>query len=103
MSKLIASRIQTDPRYLELKTKRDALAWILSAIVCVLYFGFILMVAFTPDILTSPVTTGGVIPVGMFVGVGVIVASCLLTGVYVYQANAVFDPLIHELIKDASK
>ena len=103
MSKLMASAIQTDPRYLELKTKRDTLAWTLSAVVCVLYFGFILMVAFAPDFLTAPLTTGGVIPVGMLIGVGVIVASCLLTGVYVYQANAVFDPIIHQLLKDAAK
>ena len=103
MSKIMASHIQNNPKYLELKTKRDALAWTLSGIVCVIYFGFILMVAFTPDILTAPLTAGGVIPTGMLIGVGVIVASILLTGIYVYQANEVFDPLINELIEEATK
>jgi uncharacterized membrane protein (DUF485 family) len=36
-------------------------------------------------------------------GVGVIVVCCLLTGVYVYEANQVFDPLFEEIVKEASK
>ncbi len=103
MSELIASKIQNNPKYHELISRRDSLAWTLSAIVCVLYFGFILMIAFTPDILTSPISAGGVIPVGMLIGVGVIVASCLLTGIYVYRANEIFDPLTQEIIREASK
>lgn len=103
MSEVIASKIQNNPKYHELIAKRDSLAWTLSAIVCVLYFGFILMIAFTPDFLTSPMSAGGVIPVGMLIGVGVIVASCLLTGIYVYRANEVFDPLTQEIIQEATK
>ena len=39
----------------------------------------------------------------MLIGVGVIVASVVLTGIYVYSANSTFDPLIHEIIKEATK
>lgn len=103
MSELIASRIQNHPKYHELVKKRDTLAWTLSAIVCLIYFGFILMVAFASDFLTQPFAAGSVIPVGMPIGVGVILASCLLTGVYVYRANQTFDPLIDEIIQESSK
>jgi uncharacterized membrane protein (DUF485 family) len=103
MSQLISGKILQDPRYLELVKKRGRLAWTLSIIVCVIFYGFILMIAFTPGILTAPIAAGSVIPVGLPLGVGVILASCLLTGIYVYEANAKFDPLFEEIVKDASK
>ena len=103
MSQVIASKIQSNPEYMALVKQRDALAWSLSAIVCVLYFGFTLMIAFTPDILTNPISSTSVIPFGMLMGVGVILASCVLTGIYVYKANTVFDPMVHELMEEASK
>lgn len=103
MSKLMAGHIQNNPKYHRLVHERDALGWTLTAIVCVIYFGFILMVAFAPDFLTQPMSAGSVIPVGMLIGVGVILASCLLTGVYVSRANKTFDPLIQEIIQEASK
>ena len=44
-----------------------------------------------------------VIPVGMLVGVGVILASIVLTGIYVYRANSTFDPLIDEIVRESIK
>ena len=103
MSELISNKIQQNPKYLELASRRGRLAWTLSAIVCVIFYGFILMIAFTPDILTAPIAAGSVIPVGLPLGVAVIVVCCVLTGVYVYEANQVFDPMFEEIVKDASK
>ncbi len=103
MSELISSKIQQNPKYLELASRRGKLAWTLSAIVCVIFYGFILMIAFTPDILTAPISAGSVIPVGLPLGVAVIVVCCVLTGIYVYEANQVFDPMFEEIVKDASK
>lgn len=103
MSELISSKILDNPKYLELARRRGRLAWTLSAIVCVIFYGFILMIAFTPDLLTEPISAGSVIPMGLPLGVGVIVVCCLLTGIYVYEANQVFDPLFDEIVKEASK
>jgi len=100
---IISGKIQNNPAYHELVSRRNSLGWILSAIVCVMYYGFILLVAYGKDFLTQPIYAGSVIPVGMPIGVGVIVVSCLLTGIYVYQANMVFDPINKKLIEDASK
>jgi uncharacterized membrane protein (DUF485 family) len=33
----------------------------------------------------------------------VILVSCMLTGVYVYRANTVFDPIVNEIVREASK
>ena len=102
MSLLIANNIQKNPKYLELVHRRNTLGWTLSAIVCVLYFGFTLMIAYTPGILTAPIGDT-VIPLGMLIGVGIILASCVLTGVYVFLANKTFDPIIEEIVREASK
>jgi uncharacterized membrane protein (DUF485 family) len=39
----------------------------------------------------------------MLVGVGVILASILLTGIYVLRANNHFDPMIKKIIEDSTK
>jgi uncharacterized membrane protein (DUF485 family) len=103
MSELISNKILNNPKYRQLVKQRDILAWTLSALVCVMYFGFTLMIAFTPDILTQPIAADSVIPLGMLIGVGVIVLSCVLTGVYVYRANQTFDPMVQEIVREASK
>jgi len=103
MSESLADKIQKDPKYHQLIKERDALAWTLTVLVLVIYFGFILLVAFAPEFLTRPISATSVIPVGMLIGVGVIVASVVLTGIYVYRANGTFDPLIHEIIQEAAK
>ncbi len=103
MSDSLADKIQKNPKYHRLIKERDTLAWTLTVLVLVIYFGFVLLVAFAPGLLTSPISATSVIPVGMLVGVGVIVASIVLTGIYVARANSTFDPLIHEIIQDASK
>ena len=69
----------------------------------VIYFGFVLLVAFAPGFLTQPISATSVIPVGMLVGVGVILASIVLTGIYVYRANSTFDPLIDEIVRESIK
>jgi uncharacterized membrane protein (DUF485 family) len=102
MSVLIASKIQSNPRYHELIKKRDGLAWTLTAIVFLMYMGFILMIAFAPGILTAPIGDT-VVPQGMLIGVGVILASCITTGIYVYKANGEFDNIVHEIVEEASK
>ena len=99
----ISAKVLKNPKYLALAERRGRLAWTLSAIVCIIFYGFILMIAFTPDILTTPISADSVIPMGLPMGVGVILISCILTGVYVYEANRVFDPMFEEILKEASK
>lgn len=103
MSLIDNTKIQNNPKFHELVKRRNSLGWILSIIECIMYFGFTMMIAFTPGILTAPIASDSVIPMGMLLGVGIIVASCILTGIYVYKANNTFDPIIHEIIEEASK
>ena len=102
MSFIIAEKIQKNPRYHELIKRRDGLAWALTAIVFLMYMGFILMIAYAPGILTATIGDT-VVPQGMLIGVGVILASCITTGIYVYKANGEFDAIVHEIVEEASK
>ena len=103
MTELSVSKIQNNPKYHELVRARDVLAWTLTVLVLIMYFGFILMIAYAPGILTQPISAGSVIPIGLPVGVGVILGSVVLTAVYVTRANNTFDPLIQQIIQEASK
>ena len=103
MSELISNKIQQNPKYLALASRRGRMAWTLSLIVCVIFYGFILMVAFTPGIITAPIAAGSVIPLGLPLGVAVILVCCALTGFYVYESNQVFDPMFEEVVREASK
>jgi uncharacterized membrane protein (DUF485 family) len=85
-------RIRREPLFRELVDKRTRFAWALSAAMLVIYFGFILVIAFAPKVLGTPIG-GGVMTVGIPVGLFVIISAFVLTGIYVYRANSEFDPI----------
>jgi uncharacterized membrane protein (DUF485 family) len=90
------SRVQQEPLFRELVERRTRFAWVLSATMLVIYFGFILLIAFAPSLLGTPID-GGVTTVGIPVGLFVIVSAFMLTGIYVYRANSEFDPMTREI------
>ena len=50
--------IQRDPNYKELVRRRSSLGWTLSLIMLVIYFGFILLVAYAPKFLGMRIGDG---------------------------------------------
>ncbi|MGL5359810.1 MAG: DUF485 domain-containing protein [Shewanella sp.] len=91
-------RILQDPNFQELVSKRQRFAWTLSAIMLGMYLAFILLIAFAPAWLGTPLTEGATITRGIPIGVGLILASFLLTGIYVFRANGEFDELNKKII-----
>ncbi|WP_212745211.1 DUF485 domain-containing protein [Cupriavidus sp. 2SB] len=90
--------IASSPRFRELVKKRTRLTLALTSAVLAVYYAFILMVSFRPDILRTPLATDVVTSVGWPLGAFVIVFSWLLTGCYVYRANGEFDRLSAEIL-----
>ncbi|MNE93183.1 Inner membrane protein YjcH [compost metagenome] len=80
--------------------KRSRFAWLLSGITLVLYVAFILLIAFDPQWLGTPLYEGATITRGIPVGVGLIVISFVLTGIYVVRANGEFDRLTADIIRE---
>ena len=92
--------IEQNPKYQELVRRRRTLSLTLSAIMMIIYFGFILVVPYLPGVLGQHLGTG-VTTIGIPIGILVIVAAFILTGIYVRKANAVFDTLTQEIVKEA--
>ncbi|AIX72340.1 MAG: DUF485 domain-containing protein [Mixta calida] len=100
MNDAIYARIENSSRFKELVQKRQRFALILSIIMLILYVGFILLIAFAPDWLGAPLHEGTNVTRGIPIGVGLIVISFLLTGVYVWRANGEFDRLTKQIIDE---
>lgn len=93
MDQSTIDRIKADPNFQRLVKKRSRLAWILSFAMLIVYYSFILLVAFLPDVLAMQPFGDSIITLGVPMGVGIILFAFLLTGIYVYKANTEFDRL----------
>ena len=98
----LTTRIVNDPKYQELKTKRTRFGWWLVAAMMVVYYGFILLVAFNNPFLATRLGEG-VTTVGMPIGLGVIVFTIVITALYVRRANSEFDTLSDQVVQAALK
>lgn len=94
-----AAGLAKDERFEALVARRARFAWMLSAIMLVIYFGYILVIAFRRDILAQPIGDG-VTTLGIPVGLGVILAGVALTAIYVWRANRVYDPELEALRRE---
>jgi len=83
--------VRDNPDFVELERTRGRLGWTLTAIMLVIYFGFIFLVAFAPGLMATPVF--GIMTLGFPLGLFVILSAIALTGFYVVRANSAFDRL----------
>lgn len=97
----VVRKVIGNPKYHELVSKRGKFGWTLAVIMLVIYYGFILAIAFFPSVLATPVAAGKVMSVGMPVGIGVILSAFVLTGIYVVRANSEFDRLNKDIVESA--
>jgi uncharacterized membrane protein (DUF485 family) len=78
-----------------LARRRWRVALILTGAMIVVYFGFILLIAFNRPLLSRLLVPG--LSVGILLGALVIVAAWLLTLVYVRWSNRHYDPELQRL------
>ena len=102
MSDPVVDKIQSHPKYLELRSKRGGLGVFLTILMLVVYYGYIALIAFNKPFLAQPIGAG-VTSLGIPIGFGVIVFTIAITGYYVNRANGEFDRLTQEILKDAAK
>jgi uncharacterized membrane protein (DUF485 family) len=93
MKQEMVDSIKNDPDFIHLVKTRSSFAWTLTIIMLVIYFGFVLTIAFDPKLLGTPLSEGLVTTIGIPIGIGVIVSAFILTGIYVRRANGEFDDL----------
>jgi uncharacterized membrane protein (DUF485 family) len=102
MEDKLVQRILDNPKYQQLKAKRSSFGWWLTLAMMVVYYGFILLVAFNKEFLSQRLGDG-VMTVGIPVGFGVIVFTIVITAIYVRRANSEFDDLSHAVITEVYK
>ncbi len=92
MEQDLVHRIETNPHYKQLVADRTIFGWLLACSMLVVYYGFILLIAFKKEWLSIPIGDG-VMTTGIPVGLFVIVFTVLVTGIYVRHANHKYDEL----------
>lgn len=92
--------IKNNPKYQALVSKRTRFAWVLSILMLLVYYVFIMIIAFKPELLAIPLSDNSVISIGIPIGIAIILFSFLITGVYVYRANYTYDVLLDEIKAD---
>ncbi len=97
----IYEKIRANPKYQQLKSTRNSYGWVMTILMLVVYYGYIALIAFNKSFLAQPLGAG-VTTVGIPIGVGVILFTIVITGIYVRRANTEFDALKEELIKEST-
>jgi uncharacterized membrane protein (DUF485 family) len=89
------SSLANNPLLLQLAREKGAISSRLTITILALYFGFVVLLAFAPQVLAGRV---GNATLGIPLGIGIIVAAWLLTGVYVRWANTRHDALVAQIL-----
>jgi uncharacterized membrane protein (DUF485 family) len=97
----LAEKIKSSAAYRELVRKRSRLGWTLTALVLVVYYGYVLLIAFDKQFLAAKMGAG-VMTWGMPVGLFVIVFTVIVTGFYVRRANSTYDQLTEQIKREAA-
>lgn len=103
MSSAMYERMRANPKFRELVTQRGRFAWTLSIVVLVMFYGYVMMVAFSPATIGQPVAPGSMWTVGVVAELFMFVFFWLLTAFYVRRANTHYDQLTDEIVKQAWK
>lgn len=95
----LAAQISAMPAYQKLVKTRSSYGWVLTALMMIVYYGFILLVAFGKGWMSQRLGAGVItyaIPIGLFV----LVFTIVITGIYVRRANTEFDELNDAIRKE---
>lgn len=92
MNKELVDRIKNNPKYTELITKRSSFAAKLAIFVLVIYYGFVLLIAFNKEFFATKIGDG-VMTIGWPIGAAIILIAFITTLIYVIRANGEFEDL----------
>lgn len=96
----LVARVEANPKYQKLVSARSSYSIFMTSLVMLVYFGFILLIAFDKELLATPLSSSGVTTLGVPIGMGVIVFTVVITAIYVRRANSEFDKMKNEIIKE---
>ena len=89
------NEILDSPKFKELVKQRLTVSITLTVIILIVYFGFILSIAFYKEFLSIKI--GEHLTLGLPIGIGIIIFAWILTGIYTRWANRKYDKAVREL------
>ena len=98
----MVARIQANPKYLELRQKRNSIGWMLTIVMMIVFYGFMSLIAFNKPFLAQPIGSG-VTSLGIPLAAGIIIFTILITAFYVNKANGEFDELNAQILREATR
>jgi uncharacterized membrane protein (DUF485 family) len=87
--------IVNSEKFKELVKKRLSVSITLTVVILIVYFGFILTIAFYKEILAAKI--GEHLTIGLPIGIGIIVFAWIITGLYTRWANQSYDKSVRAL------
>lgn len=100
MQKDIVAEVLKHPKYQELVRRRTRVSMAFFVVTLVIYSGFILTMAYLPEVFAKPLGPNWTMSVGLFVGLMVVCSAVFLIALYTYFSNKVFDPLLEAVVRD---
>ena len=99
MEKELVDRIENNPKYQELVSKRNSFGIKLGIFVLVMFYTFILTIAFNKEVLATKMGDG-VTTIAFPIALAILIISFITTLIYVKRANGEFEDLTNEIKKD---
>lgn len=99
MNDELVNRIESNPKYKELVSKRNGLGIKLGIFVLVMFYAYILVIAFDKELLSAKVGDG-ITTIAFPIALAILVISFITTLIYVKKANTEFEDLTNQIKKD---
>ena len=95
----LVERIENNPKYQELVSKRNSLGIKLGVFVLVMFYAFILTIAFNKEVLAIKIGDG-LTTIAFPIALAILIISFITTLIYVKRANGEFEDLTNEIKED---
>ncbi|NLJ12793.1 MAG: DUF485 domain-containing protein, partial [Gammaproteobacteria bacterium] len=87
MQDTIVEKVLKHPKYAELVRRRTRVSMIFFAVALAIYSGFILTLAYLPEVFAQPLGPGWTMSVGVLTGILVVFSAVIMIALYTYFSN----------------
>lgn len=93
-------RVMSHPEFQSMAKRKTSLGLTFSIITLIVWFGYLLLVGFDPEMFAAPLSAGSTVPVGFYIVVAIMIFVPVITWIYVSKANGEFDTMTRKVIDD---
>ncbi len=98
----VIDRVLAHPKYQELIRRRGRASLGYFLLMLVVYAGFILTLAFWPQVFARPIGPGFTMSVGVLSAIVVAISAVVMIAAFVHLSNKHYDPLIDAIVRDVT-